>query len=298
MLYHKKTRGIAVTEFNMEDFEERIIERSKLTKKQFTKELLKESAYDYLNEEKELSYHFIKSVYENETIKSRRDSFFEKKSELDINWTIQMFNDREKKFRSLIQENPLIRSESILEFIDSVISGKTVARRVEAFFSKEMNQNKVTSKNDYLFLEKKYRDYILENRSLPIEQLAEKLTRWDKRQIVLKIKNIEVDETYKRTKKSAESIPLERETRRQSEMIAHGKGKIIKGASGEDRFVENDPWYLKWIFASAIALVLYLIFPDMAGIESDKDKYCDKYYKNYPTASRSDCNRSWKKFQN
>ena len=80
MLYHKKTRGIAVTEFNMEDFEERIIERSKLTKKQFTKELLKESAYNYLNEEKELSYHFIKSVYENETIKSRRDSFFEKKT--------------------------------------------------------------------------------------------------------------------------------------------------------------------------------------------------------------------------
>lgn len=286
-----------MSEFNVDDYDDQIIERSKLTKNQLWKHISKESAYDYLNEKKSLSYHFIKSIYENDSIKSRRDSFFEKRSELDIKWTIQMFNEREKKFRTLIYENPLIRTEHVVDLIDVVLSEKTVGRRVDAFFSANKNQTNCISRNDFLFLEKQHRDYIIENRDLPIEKLAEKLIRWDKRKIILKIKNIELDETYKRIKKMAKNIPLEREKRKESKMIAQGKGKIIKGASGKDRFVENDPKYVKWIFAGVFALIFYLVFKDMPIIETEQDKWCKKYYKNYPLATREDCDRSWKQLK-
>lgn len=288
-----------MTDFDIEKHNDEIIRKATLTKAQLWKEMSKEPAYQYLNEKSPLSYHFISSIYGNGSVKSKRETFFSKKEELEINWTVTMFTERERKFRNLINDSPLIHSSLVGDFISSVLSQKTVTKRVKHFFSDDSYRS-ILGEKEFLYLEKKHREYILENKDDPIDQLSRKLNALDKRPVVLKIKKIELDESFERVKDWAKSIPLERKVRKEREMLASGKAKIIINSRGEEMVLENDPWYAKFILAAIVIAVGYFIAPYASkwGSNPDLDTYCKKYYVNYPLSNRDDCEKSYKELQN
>lgn len=285
-----------MTEFNLDEFEDGIIRKSKLTKKQLWKEMSKEKAYDYINEKTDIPFFFVSSVFENKTIKARKESFFKKQDDLSETWTQQMFNEREKKFRELILQSPLIHSDIAEKFVSVILENNSVKKRVDSFFSNS-DLSTLISEKEFLFLEKKYREYILENKDLNINDLTVKLLKFDKMKVVLKIKDIELEETYQRVKDWAKSIPEDRVKRDQMEKLAQGKGRMSKDALGNDVFIENDPWYYKIVFGLIIILMFYGLSQCVEVSPSAKDEYCTKYKRNYPLSTSSDCSRSWDKLK-
>ena len=289
-----------MTAWDAEQHRNEIIRLSTLTKTQLWRELSEESAYQYMNEKSPLSYHFVSSVHGNGSVKSKREVFFSKKQELAINWTVTMFTERERKFRNLINASPLIHLSAVEDFIISILSHKTVEKRLKHFFAGNDYEG-IIGKKEFLFLEKKHREYIFENKDESIEKLSKKLNELDKRSVVLEIKKSELDDTFKRLKDQAKSIPLQRKVEKEREMLVSGKAKTMINAKGEKIVVENEPWYYKIIYAIILGGIGYFIatYWDFSNPEQERlNDYCKKYYENYPWRDREDCEESWKEIQN
>lgn len=287
-----------MSDFDEVSFEESVIARSKMTKKQLWASMSKDSAYDHVNEKHATSLHFVRAVKQNHSVKSRREFFFSRKEELGIKITQQTFMDEERKLRELITGAVLIHSNVVEDFILSVLEQKTIKSRASDFFSRSERNAQLHTESEYRTLEAKHRELILEMRDESIEKIARRVESLDKRSVIIQIQNIAIDETKKRYVTWAKEIPERNKQLRDLQLLSSGKATVVKSATGETKIVEKDPWFYKWGFAGVIALVIYILAPDFSGEDAGLEEYCRKYKINYPYRSRDDCEASYREIQN
>jgi hypothetical protein len=204
--------------FHMDKYEDHILEISNMPKQKLYKYFMEESAggsMQLMNFKGEFPFHFVSSVYENKTITKRKSAFFSKKLELNIDITHKQFTEYEKKYRQLIFSEPLLTSDIVDDFISSIVNNKTVKKRIEYFYTIERDKDTI-SKKDFTILEKRHREFVLENKDSNREKLVEELLKLDKRPIVIKIKDIELNENYQRIKKYSNEIKTKRAKKSES----------------------------------------------------------------------------------
>ena len=64
--------------------EQEITRLSKLTKRQLWKNMSEHKSWDFVNEKKEASYHFIRCIKEQETKTAKKTQFFARKEEVAL----------------------------------------------------------------------------------------------------------------------------------------------------------------------------------------------------------------------
>lgn len=214
-----------------EQHEHEIIRLSKLTKRQLWKNMSEHNSWDFVNEKKDAAYHFIRCIKEQETKTAKKTQFFARKGELGFEMTHKAFADYEVKFRHLIEQTPVLHSDVLLDFAESVVTNKTVKARRESFFGRA-NTSQLMTDVEFTAHEKKHREFLLEEKSTSIESLAKKLERHDKRPLILKIQGVLIEEHRSHLKSWAKQIPQIRKESRERELLATGRGFKVKRADG------------------------------------------------------------------